>query len=71
MYTDPGIKSGITVLELTSTSKKKKKKEEEEEEEEEEESTGEEIVEHSPQILANGEETILITIIIRPIIPAN
>ena len=49
LWTDPGLKSGISVHELISTSKKKKKRRKE--------CAGEEkIVEHSAKILAREEK---------------
>ena len=45
VWTDPGLKSGITVRELISTSKKKKK------------ACEERMVEHSPKILASEEKS--------------
>ena len=50
LWTDPGIKSGISVLELISIQKKRKKKKT---------AGGELMVEHSPKILA-GEEKVTI-----------
>ena len=50
---DPGIKSGISVHELNSTSEKKKKKS----------IGGERLVEHSPQILASEERVAIMLIL--------
>ena len=47
LWTDPGIKSGISVLELISIQKKRKKKKT---------AGGELMVEHSPKILASEEK---------------
>ena len=46
LWTDPGIKSEISVLELVSTSKKKKKKS----------AGGECMIKHSPKLLASAEK---------------
>ena len=50
LWIDPGLKSGISARVLISAEKKKKRKE----------GAGEEwMVEHSPKILASGEEAIM------------
>ena len=51
LWTDPGLKSGISVRELISTLKRKKKS-----------AVGEWIVEHSPKILAREEKATTTTI---------
>ena len=56
LWTDPGRKSRISVLELISTSHRHTKKSEEEEEK-----RRQEIVEHSPQILASEEKVTTTT----------
>ena len=52
LWTDPGLKSGISVCELMSTSKKEKKKR-----------AGDEwMVEHSPKIVTSEEEAATTTV---------